>query len=167
MEESPSGSAIWVLSTQDKSSNLLSSSRASEGAPSYSPDGRWLAYVSNETGQTEVYVRPASGGAGKWRVSTGGGTFPLWAGNGRELFFRSDEKVLAVDVAPEPVFAAGKPRLIFERPYVSEGGSPNYDVARDGQRLLMVKPDPQVSRVTEVNVVQNWLEELKRLVPTK
>jgi serine/threonine-protein kinase len=166
-EESPSGSTIWIFSMKERRTELFSRSRASEGYPSFSPDGRWLAYASNETGAPEIYVRPASGAAGKWRISTGGGLYPLWAASGRELFFRYGDRLLAADVTSEPVFASGQPHLLFEGAYLTEAGLFDYDVASDAQRFLMVKPEPEGSGTTEVSVVQNWFQELKRLVPTK
>jgi Tol biopolymer transport system component len=139
-----------------------------ESAPRFSPDGRWLAYVSDESGRFEVYVQPYPGPGGKWQVSTEGGTEPVWNPNGRELFYRSSDKMMAVDIATQPGFAPGKPRMLFEGHYAPTlATSPNYEVTSDGQRFLMLKPSESAGTApTQINVVLNWFEELKRRVPT-
>jgi serine/threonine-protein kinase len=160
------GQDIWLFSLADRRSYPWLQTDAFEEQPAFSADSRWIAYVSNESGRREVYVRAASGAAGKWQVSTGGGVEPLWAPGGRELFYRAGEKMVLVDVVTEPAFAIGKTRVLFEGDFVlTATGTANYDVTRDGQRFLMVKPPAQVTRAAQLNVVQNWLEELKRLVP--
>jgi serine/threonine-protein kinase len=137
--------------------------------PRFSPDGRWLAYVSNESGRYEIYVQPYPGPGGKWQISTEGGTEPAWNYNGRELFYRCGNKMMAADIATQPSFAAGKPRMLFEGPYErSPATSPNYDVSPDGQRFLMLKSaETGESAPTQINVVLNWFEELKRRVPAE
>jgi serine/threonine-protein kinase len=137
-----------------------------EAGARFSPDARWLAYISNESGRYEIYVQPYPGPGGKWQVSTEGGTEPVWNLNGRELFYRSGDKMMAVDIATQPSFAAGKPRMLFEGQYVpTPATAPNYDVTPDGQRFLMLKPVEQAAGPTQINVVLNWFEELKRRVP--
>jgi hypothetical protein len=128
----------------------------------------WLAYISDESDRFEIYVQPYPGPGGKWQISTEGGTEPVWNPNGRELFYRSGDKMMAVDIATQPGFAAGKPRVLFEGQYVPTPGSfPNYDVSSDGQRFLMLKPSEQEQAApTQINVVLNWFEELKQKVPT-
>jgi len=139
-----------------------------ESVPRFSPDGRWLAYISNESGRYEVYVQPYPGPGGKWQISTDGGTEPVWNRNGRELFYRSGDKMMAVDIATQPSFVAGKPRMLFQGQYVPTNGTfPFYDVSPDGQRFLMLKPSEQSGAApTQINVVLNWFEELKQKVPT-
>jgi serine/threonine-protein kinase len=141
----------------------------------FSPDGRWLAYQSNNTGQFgqfQVYVRPFPNvNAGRWQVSTGGGTRPVWARNGRELFFL-DENSLLTSVTVQTAgasFSAGKPTKVLQTPYFSDDYvGRTYDVSADGRRFLMVKGDPTADQATpNMVVVLNWFEELKRLVPTK
>jgi serine/threonine-protein kinase len=138
-----------------------------ESAPQFSPDGHWMAYVSNESGPNEIYVQAYPGPGGKWQISTEGGTEPVWSRNGRELFYRNGNKMMAVDVATQPSFTGGKPRLLFEGPYVPTPATfPNYDVSSDGQRFLMLKPSESAEAApTQINVVLNWFEELKRRVP--
>jgi hypothetical protein len=92
---------------------------------------------------------------------------PVWNPNGRELFYRSGRKMMAVEIATKPGFAAGKPRLLFEGAYLPTPlAFPNFDVSSDGQRFLMLKPSEQeAAALTHINVVLNWFEELKRRVP--
>jgi Tol biopolymer transport system component len=165
---------IWVLRLGDPSAGSGQVRKAqpflrtpfTEGAPRFSPDGRWLAYVSNESGRYEIYVQPYPGPGGKRQISTDGGTEPAWNRNGREMFYRSGNKMMAVDIATQPSFAAGKPRMLFERPYVPTAATiQNYDVSSDGQRFLMVKSGEQEAAPTQINVVLNWFEELKQKVP--
>jgi eukaryotic-like serine/threonine-protein kinase len=168
MENSPTtGYDIWVLRLTDRKAQPFLRTPFNESVPRFSPDGRWLAYISNESGRYEVYVQPYPGPDGKWQISTEGGTEPAWNSNGRELFYRSGDKMMAVDIATQPSFTAGKPRVLFKGQYVpTPATSPNYDVSRDGQRFLMLKPNEQeASAPTQINVVLNWFEELKRRVP--
>jgi Tol biopolymer transport system component len=139
----------------------------------FSPDGHWLAYVSNESGRNEVYVQPYPGPGGRQQVSTDGGDEPAWARNGREMFYMAPGtdgaiRMMAVDVALGPTFTVGKSRILFEG---RNGGQVNirgYDVTQDGRRFLMVqsKEQPPESPITEMVLVQNWFEELKQKVPT-
>lgn len=103
-------------------------------------------------------------------ASTDGGTEPVWNPNGRELFYRSGNKMMAVEIITQPSFSVGKPELLFEGQYMPTASTiPNYDVSPDGQRFLMLKPDAQssFSAPTKIVVVQNWFEELKRRVPSR
>ena len=159
---------VGVLRMSDRKAQPFLQTRFNEAAPRFSPDGRWLAYNSDESGRYEVYVQPYPGPGGKWQISTEGGTEPVWNPNGRELFYRSEDKMMAVDIATQPGFAAGRPRKLFEGRY---GDFPlparaNYDVSPDGQRFLMTKETEQNSSATQINVVLNWFEELKQKVPT-
>jgi Tol biopolymer transport system component len=162
------GSDIWLLPLEGESEpKLFLSTPFNERSATFSPNGRWLAYRSDESGQDEVYVRPYPGPEGKWSVSTDGGTEPVWSPDGRELFYRNGNRMMVVSVETEPLFTAGRPRLLFEGRFRSSMGyqaSANYDVFPDGQSFVMVK-DLQESE-TRINVVLNWFEELKRLVPT-
>jgi Tol biopolymer transport system component len=160
---------IWVLRMSDRKAQPFLQTLFSEGGARFSPDGRWLAYVSNESGRPEVYVQPYPGPGGKWQISTEGGTEPAWNRNGKELFYRAGNKMMAVDVTTQPSFSAGKPHMLFEGPYFSSDWpliSTAYDVSADGQRFLMVKATEQASSATQINVVLNWFEELKQKVPT-
>jgi eukaryotic-like serine/threonine-protein kinase len=162
------GRDIWVLRMGDRKAQPFLRTRFDEAVPRFSPDGHWLAYISDETGRFEVYVQPYPGPGGKWQISTEGGTELVWNPNGRELFYRSGDKMMAVDIATQPGFAAGKPRMLFEGRYEpAPVPIPNYDVSPDGQRFLMLKPIEQAQAApTQINVVLNWFEELKQKVPT-
>jgi eukaryotic-like serine/threonine-protein kinase len=169
------GYDIWMLRMGDSSPGSGQGRKAqpflqtpfNESVPRFSPDGRWLAYISDESGRYEIYVQPYPGPGGKWQISTEGGTEPAWNPNGRELFYRIGDKMMAVDIATQPSFAAGKPRMLFEGQYVpTPGTNSNYDVSPDGQRFLMLKPSEATGAApTQINVVLNWFEELKRRVP--
>jgi len=167
------GYDIWVLRMSDRKAQPFLRTSFTKGAPRFSPDGRWLAYVSNESGRFEIYVQPYPGPGGKSQISTEGGTEPVWNRNGRELFYRNGDKMMAVDIATHASLVAGKPRMLFEGPYLPRTNlpalatMPNYDVSPDGQRFLMVKPSESAETApTQINVVLNWFEELKQKVPT-
>ena len=169
LEVNPStGYDIWVLRMAERKAASFLRTSFNESVPRFSRDGRWLAYISNESGRYEVYVQPFPGPGGKWQISTEGGTEPVWNPNGRELFYRSGGKIMAVDVTTQPGFAAGTPRKLFEGPYLpSPLTNPNYDVSPDGERFLMLKPaDSSGMAPTQINIVLNWFEELKQKVPT-
>ncbi len=159
---------IWVLPLEgERQARPFFQTPFREVAAHISPDGQWLAYVSDESGRYEVYVQPFPGPGGKRQVSTEGGEEPVWARNGRELFYRSGNKMMAVDIQTQPTFSAGKPRLLFEiSPSLLTFSLGAFDVTPDGQRFLMVKLSEQELPATQLTVVLNWFEELKRLVPT-
>ena len=157
---------LWILRLSDRKPQPFLRTPYNEAVPRFSPDGRWLAYVSDESGRYEVYMQPYPGPGGKSQISTDGGTEPVWNPNGRELFYRSGDKMMAVDITTQASVSAGKPRMLFEGPYVPTGVThPNYDISPDGQRFLMIKQSEQESAPTQVNVVLNWFEELKQKVP--
>jgi serine/threonine-protein kinase len=162
---------IWMLRMADRKAQPFLTTPATEGAVKFSPDGRWLAYVSDESGRPEIFVQPFPATGGKWQVSTDGGTEPAWNRNGRELFYRSGTRMMAVDVATESTFSAGKPRMLFEGNYATSQFPLTgfaYDVSADGQRFLMIEgTGGQGTASAEINVVLNWSEELKHRAPTK
>jgi eukaryotic-like serine/threonine-protein kinase len=169
-EQSPStGWDIWLLSLDgERKEQPFLQTPSNEGGAVFSPDGRWLAYQSDESGRDEVYVRPFPGSGGKWQISSEGGAEPVWARSGRELFYRNGDKMMAVVIETTPAFAAAKPTQLFEGHY--EMGNynflQNYDVSPDGKRFLMVKAGEQAASAVQINVVLNWFEELKQKVPT-
>ena len=164
-ERSPAfNSDIFMLSLEgERKSQLFLRTPSNETGPMFSPDGRWLAYRSNESGRQEIYVQPFPATGAKWLISTEGGEEAVWARSG-EIFYRNGNKMMAVNITTEPTFTPEKPQLLFEGEYVSYGPRAVYDVTPDGQKFLMIKLGEQ--NVTELNVIQNWFEELKRLVPT-
>ena len=143
---------------------------AAEFYPEVSPDGRWMAYQSNESGLFQVYVRPFPNvDDGKWQISRDAGVEPVWGPDGRELFFRRGiaGEMLVVAVDTEPVFAWGNPEVLFAAPYRSGTAGRNrpWDVAADGRFLMIKEGGPEAGGPSQINVVLNWHEELKRLVP--
>ncbi len=154
---------IWALPREGDALPFVATA-FNERAPMFSPDGRWLAYVSDESGRDEIYVQPYPGPGGKWPISAEGGTEPHWSADGRELFYRLGDKMMVVEVQSEPAFTSGRPQLVFEGPYVLGNSVANYDISPDGQRFLMIKEEE--GQQDQINVVLNWFEELKRLVPT-
>ncbi len=133
------------------------SGRVERKWPAISPDGRWMAYVSDETGEEEVYVRPfPDAQGGRWLVSKNRGNEPLWAPDGRVLFYRDrDFRLMRVPIAAEPEFVAGEPEFMFRWPSVLEVGR-DYDISPDGERFLFVE-----ELESDMIIVQDWLEELK------
>jgi Tol biopolymer transport system component len=139
-----------------------------------SPDGHWLAYQSNESGLNQIYVRPFPNvDAGKSQVSTSGGTQPLWARNGSELFYESMGVLMRVPVTRGSTFEAGTPLKLLDGAYLFHpfGGGLGrmYDVSPDGRRFLMIKESREAAErppAARIILVQNWFEELKRVVPT-
>jgi len=139
-----------------------------EEFPEFSPDGRWIAYTSNESKRSEVYVQPFPGLGTKYPVSAEGGEQPLWARDSKQLFYRWEDQVWVVDVRTDGAFTASKPRLLLKHPgYYISHPIRSYDLSLDSQRFLMMKLEQRMpTPVTEMILVQNWFEELKRLVPT-
>ena len=162
------GQNIWILRMSDRKALPFHRTGTSENEARFSPDGRWLAYISDESSRLEVYVQPYPGPGGKWQISTEGGTEPVWNPNGRELFYRNGDKMMAVDISTQPAFAASTPRMLFQGRY-EQPPVPlhNFDVSPDGQHFLMLKAvEEEQAAPTQINVVQNWFEELKQKVPT-
>ena len=162
------GYDLWVLRLKDRQTQPFLRTPFTESIPQFSSDGHWLAYVSNESGRYEIYVQPYPGPGGKWQISTEGGTEPVWNPDGRELFYRDGRKMMSVEVSTQTGFTTGKPRMLFEGPYLpSPATTPNYDVSHDGQHFLMLKSSNTGDEAaTQINVVFNWFEELKHRVPT-
>jgi serine/threonine protein kinase/Tol biopolymer transport system component len=171
---------IGVISMEgDHKWRPLLQAKYNEAQPQISPDGRWMAYTSNESGQYEVYVRSfPEVDKGKWQVSTSGGDSPLWSRDGRELLYRSRDAVMAVLVKTEPAFSLETPKILFRGTYVTSNLSSSYDlgtwdISLDGKRFLMMKtmqstekaPEAEIPR--RINIVLNWFEELKQRVPAK
>jgi serine/threonine-protein kinase len=141
-----------------------------EATPSFSPDGRWIAYRSDESGSSEIYVRPfpaASGG--KWQISTGGGIYPLWSNNGHEIFYESlNRRIMAVDYTTDGAsFVPGKPQVWVDRELFYTG-TMNLDLAPDGKRfaVLAVPEDARGEKGSvHVTFLFNFFDELKRRIP--
>jgi len=162
----------WDISLLDVASGSVRpflNTRFNESYPDFSPDGRWIAYTSDESKRLEVYVRSFAGPGMKYQVSSEGGVEPLWARNGKQLFYRWQDQVWAVDAETGNGFATSKPHMLFEKSgYSSAFPIRNWDLSLDGKRFLMVKLEQRKpTPVTEMILVQNWLEELKHRLPVK
>ena len=151
----------------DRATELLLETAASESLPAVSPNGDWIAYESDETGQAEVYVQRFPTLGGKQTISTDGGRQPLWSPDGRELFYRAPTGGLIVlpVLETEPTFRAGDPAVLVDTSYAFAfgAGGRNYDIHPDGQRFLMVRESSLADR--QIILIENWFEELKARVP--
>jgi eukaryotic-like serine/threonine-protein kinase len=126
----------------------------------FSPDGHWIAYESNESGRSEVYVQPFPGPGGKWQISNEGGERAVWPRNDNEIFYRNGKKLMAVPVLTTPAFSAGTPHELFEGDFFSSGHY--YDASPDGQHFFFIKEMSQASGTAQINVVLNFPSELER-----
>ncbi len=153
---------IWVLSKDGTPSTFLVTP-FDEFAPAFSPDGKWLAYVSDESGRNEVYVQPFPGPGGKWPISTEGGTEPAWSADGRQLFFRRGAALFAVPVSTSPDFKAGVPQFVFETQYEVVDGARNYDVVpeKSEKPSFVAVRSEGAAETDQFNVVLNWFTELR------
>jgi serine/threonine-protein kinase len=147
-----------------------------EADAAFSPDGRWIAYESNESGRLEVYVRPYPPGGGRWQVSDGGGAYPRWARDGRELFYRTDTGIMSAPIeAAGDTLRVGKPSVVLNGPFrggttgLGVGGYSfaDYDVTPDGQRFVMFPASAGAGQAEHphVTLVTRWFEDLARTVP--
>jgi serine/threonine-protein kinase len=157
---------IWIITLDgDSEPQPFLNTRSWEDNPRFSPDGRWIAYASSESGKDEVYIQQYPEGGRKIRISSEGGASPVWAPDGSELFYSNGMEMLVVEITPDPNFSVGKPQPLFDVTKFSVGGNfgPGYDVTPDGQRFVILKKSekPEV----ELVVVQNWFEELQQLMP--
>jgi len=157
------GSDIWLLSAEEEEwkAEPLFQTAFQEQSPVLSPDGRWLAYTSDETGLSELYVQRFPIAGRKWQISAGGGEAPLWSPNGRELFYWKQSRMMAVPVTTEPDFVPGKER---ELPQPDFSFLLNWDIAPDGKRFVVVGHETTKSKanVEEIRVVTDWFEEIRR-----
>jgi Protein kinase domain/WD40-like Beta Propeller Repeat len=172
--EEQTASADLMALTLDKDRRtqpLVQSRMYTERNGEISPDGRWLAYQSNESGQYEIYVRPFPDvNSGRWQVSTMGGTNPLWARSGQELFYVApDGALMRLPIERGPAWRSGTPTKLFDNNYawvVAGFSGRSYDISADGRRFLAIKPaTEQTGAPSNLIVVQNWFEELKQRVP--
>jgi Tol biopolymer transport system component len=162
------GADLYIVSLGGPAEpRALLATPAFDGSGQISPDGRWLLHTSDESGRTEVFLRPFPALDRKWQVSTTGGTYPHWNPNGREIFFFAEDRMISVSVATQPSVALSPPRELFRGSW-SRGNSttiPHYDVSRDGRKFLFVKEDATTG--SSLVVVQNWFQELGRLAPQR
>jgi Tol biopolymer transport system component len=159
---------VLMLSLDGKGSvhPLTATAPFTERNPAISADGRWIAYETDESGGYEIYVRPfPSVEQGRWQLSAGGGTRPLWAPDGRELYYVSNaNRMMAVAVQPGPPLTFGQPMVIFDDAGAQPSPNRHYDIAPDGMRFVFIK-EPPASGLPALVIVENWLAELKARVP--
>lgn len=170
------GLQIWTVPVEDSGGQLRAGkpeqflkTQFRDCCPVFSPNGQWLAYESNESGRTEVYVRAfrpgAAGQGGKWPISNGGGESPRWSRKDRELLYQAGDQMMAVKyMVKDDVFVAEKPRVWAAK----LGGATDFDLSPDGKRLAVVTPvetpEPP-KREHEVTMVFNFFDELRRRAP--
>jgi eukaryotic-like serine/threonine-protein kinase len=160
------GDLVALPLSRSGEATALMQTRFSEPNADISPDGRWIAYQSDESGRAEIYVRPFPAvESGLWQVSTTGGTHPVWAKSGRELFYLASPGLMSIPIQPGASFAFGNPRVVVKNAaytyWVSSVGR-SYDVAPNGERFLMLKEEGQAAAA--IHVVKNWGTELGRLL---
>ena len=139
---------------------VFSETEFDELSPKISPDGRFVAYQSNESGSYEVYVQPFPEGPGRTQVSSKGGQQPRWSGDGKEIFYVEADALMAVPVGTTPTFSAETPTLLFQGKGAFADRGHSYDVSADGKRFVIVEPVPGGKSPT-IQVVENWYEEFR------
>lgn len=155
---------IWTMPlTGDRKAQSILATNADEWAPRFSRDGRWIAYVSNETGRNEIYVRPATTAGARKQISTDGGAWPIWSHNGKEIFYINDRKLMSAAMDLQSG-SAGKVSLVLE--LKSQPVQSMFDVMPDDQHFLMSMTSEHPAP-THYNVILNWFEELQKLVPAR
>jgi serine/threonine protein kinase/Tol biopolymer transport system component len=174
MDLTGSRSQIWTAPLENQGNQLKAGkpeqflqSSSSDQFPSFSPDGRWLAYHSTESGPNEVYVRafpsPSSGQGGKWQISNSGGTVPRWSRNGHELMYQSGDQIMAASYTVKgDTFVAEKSRV-----WIAKLGGSQWDLSADGKRVVVVTPveSAEAPKEHEVVFLENFFDELRRKVP--
>ena len=139
---------IWQVGLGgDRTPRPIVATPFDETLPRISPDGRWLAYVSDESGELEIYVRPFPGPGGRWQVSAGGGSEPIWSRAGDRLFYRNGKQLLAAVISAAPAFSVKRRDLLFESDLLTDNFHANFDVAPDGRRFVMLAPSGSPEQV--------------------
>lgn len=154
-----SGRDIWIWTAATGQVRRLLATRFKEEQAAFSPDDRWIAYVSNEPGRDQVYLQPYGRDGARVQISTDGGTGPIWSRDGRELFYAAGSRLMVVDIDPGGARPPGRPTVLVEGPYVWERPR-NYDVSPDGRRFLFVKRPPVGESGATLRVVFNWPAQL-------
>jgi eukaryotic-like serine/threonine-protein kinase len=147
------GNDVWVIAVASKDSQLISGGPKSEASPAFSPDGRWVAYQSNETGRAEIYIVPFPPTGAKWQASPDGGTLPRWDKSGRILYYLHDGRLMAQPVTTGREFSKEQPTPMFLTDALS------YDVAPDGKHFLLVRPFGETTP-TSLTIIANWFDDL-------
>ena len=160
---------IWMLEMDgDTVSKPFLKTNFSETQPILSPNGRWIVYVSNEQGEEQIFICSFPGKKSKIQITKTGGIEPLWAPDGKEIYYKdpSGSRLMAVPFFTDPEVYVGESRILFKGKFkASPLFGPNYDITPDGKKFLMIEEEEKSSRATQINVILNWAEDLKRLVP--
>jgi Tol biopolymer transport system component len=176
-EAGSGGISLWTVPLESDSAGLHAGkpevflqSPANEWQGSFSPDGQWMAYTSNESGTSQVYVRAFPDKGGRWQISNGGGQYPMWSRTGRELFFETlDNHIMVAAYAVKgDSFESDKPRVWSERQIGDLGGLLNVDLAPDGKRIAATMPAETTESQqphNQVTFLTNFFDELRRKVP--
>jgi Tol biopolymer transport system component len=172
MDNPESGSDIYLLPMDgNRMPRPLIRTKFSEGSPKFSPDGKWLAYSSNESGRPEVYAMTFPGPGPTIQLSTDGGTDPVWRRDGRELYYRNGDQMMVVTIARGSQMSFEKPAVLWDAHYAAGVGSScgmsgptsaNYDVSADGERFLMIEDKSDALECKMLHVVTNWSRQLLR-----
>ena len=152
-------SNIAIYTPEDDEEIPFLNQSVTEDLASFSPDGKWLAYMSDESGAFEVYVRPYPGPGGKWQISADGGLEPRWSHDGRELFFRNDRQILAARIDPGRGFRAERPRVVLEGLPAAQAQR-TYALAPDRESILMIEPVSRETDPEKITIVTNWFSKL-------
>ncbi len=162
------GSDLWYLERKpdgsDYESHPFLQTPFNEDSARFSPDGRFIAYCSNESGEVGVYVRPFPQGGARWQVSSGEGRQPRWRRDGKEIFYVEGDTMIAVSVSTRPGFSVGKPARLFQNPtlpWTLTGFAVRYDVSPDGERFVLREPVGSGDSPPAIRVVENWFEEFR------
>jgi eukaryotic-like serine/threonine-protein kinase len=159
---------ISVVSIADGKAQPLITDAQRQSSAQWAPDGKWIAYTSDESGREEVFVVPFPLTGQRWRVSTNGGSEAVWSPDGREIFYRGEKKLWVVDVRTSPAFTVGTPRVLFADAFVlSPNASTGYSISDDGKRFLFVQPVQPDPPITQIQMVVNWFAELRRAAGAK
>ena len=159
------GQRLVTVSVEDGTTQTLLETQFHEAEPMFSPDGRWFAYTSNESGRNEVYIGKFPPTGSKWQVSTAGGTTPRWNPNGRELFYRQGDDIMAVDVSTTGDLRLGESTVLFAWPYSQTYRGDHFGVSPDGEHFVLVDSTDSEPPPAHLVLIQNWFEELQRLAP--
>jgi serine/threonine protein kinase len=159
--EGKTGLDLWIFSLKERKARPVLATPFREWSPQFSPDARWIAYTSDESGKPEVYVRALQGSSGKWQISSGGGSYPRWRRDGKEIFYiAADKTLVAVEVRAGSDIVTGMATPLFHTQIQSTDIGFQYDVSADGQRFLINTIAPEEN--SAITVVQNWTAGLKK-----
>jgi len=163
------GYDLWAFDGDARRAIPFRRTAKNELLPALSPDGRWVAYTSDESDREEVYAEVFPGGGSRVQLSVDGGTEPIWSANGQEVFYRSAGRLMSVAVQAGSALSAAVPTTLFEAAFVSSAafGPPAYAATADGQHFYFLRSPPAAPTPRRITVIVNWLEEFKKRVATK